>query len=59
MYEIQDNIFLHSKQCDPKQSQNHQLYWTDFTKHGPIGNQAARHAEVSIDQAEDIKKVKM
>lgn len=38
MYEIQDNIFLHSKQSDPKQSQNHQLDWTDFTEHCPVGN---------------------
>lgn len=51
MYEVKDDIFLHSKQCDPKQSENHQLDWTDFTKHGPVGDQAAGHTEVSIDQA--------
>lgn len=38
MYEIQDYKFLHSKQCDPKQSQDQQLDWTDFTKYCPVGN---------------------
>lgn len=52
VYEIQDNIFLHSEQCDPKQSQDQQLDWTDFTQYCPVGNQAARHTEICIDQAE-------
>lgn len=38
VYEVQDYVLLHCKQCDPKQSQNHQLDWTDFAQHRPIGN---------------------
>lgn len=37
MYDTHDNIFIHSKQCDAKQSQNQQLDITDFTKHRPVG----------------------
>lgn len=51
MYKIKDDVLLHGKQCDPKQSQNHQLDWADFTQNCPVGNQAAGHAEVRIDQA--------
>lgn len=59
MYKAEDNIFFHSKQCDPKQSQNHQLDWTDFTKNCTVGNKAAGHTEVSINQAGKRNKVKM
>lgn len=38
VYEVQDYVLLHCKQRDPKQSQNHQLDWTDFAQHRPIGN---------------------
>lgn len=53
VYEIEDYIFLHSIQRDPKQSHNHQLDWTDFTQHCPVSNQAGGHTEVCVDQAED------
>lgn len=59
MYKAEDNIFFHGKQCDPKQSQNHQLDWTDFTKNCTVGNEAAGHTEVSINQAGKRNKVKM
>lgn len=51
MYKIKDDVLLHCKQRDPKQSQNHQLDWADFTQNCPVSNQAAGHAEVRIDQA--------
>lgn len=59
MNEVQDNVFLHSKQCDPKQSHNHQLDRTDFTQHRPVGDQASGHTEVSVDQAEEGKENQM
>lgn len=52
MYKIQDDVLLHCEQCDPEQSQNHQLDWADFTQNCTVGNQAAGHTEVRIDQAE-------
>lgn len=53
MYKIEDDVLLHRKQCDPKQSQNHELDWADLTQNRPVGDQAAGHTEVRIDQAEN------
>lgn len=53
MYKIEDDVLLHRKQCDPEQSQNHELHWADFTQNRAVGDQAAGHTEVCIDQAEN------
>lgn len=55
MYEIQDDVFFHGEQRDSKQSQNHELDWTDLPQHRSVGDQTARHAEISIDQTEEGK----
>lgn len=50
MKEIEDDVFLHSKQRDAKQGDDHQLDRTDFSQEGTIGDQGAGTAEVCIDQ---------
>lgn len=57
MYEVQDNVFFHSKQRNSKQSQNHQLDWTDLPQHRPVGNQTACHTEICIDQAKGEEEI--
>lgn len=58
MYQIKDDVLLHCKQCDPEQSQNHQLDRADFTQNRPVCNQAPGHAEVRIDQALKTQEIK-
>lgn len=49
MKEVEDDIFLHSIQCDAKQGDNHHLDWAYFSQEGTEGNQNATTAEICID----------
>lgn len=55
MDEIQDDVFLYSKKCYSKQSQNHQLDRADLSQQSSIGDQAASYTEICIDKAEERK----
>ena len=37
MYEVDDDVLLHGKQSDPKQSEHHQLHRADLTQHSTVG----------------------
>lgn len=52
MKQVQDDVFLHRKQRDTEQSQNHQLDRADFPEEGAVGDQRAGDTEVCIDEAE-------
>lgn len=49
MYETQDDVFIHSVQCDAKQSEDQQLDWADFSQQCSVGDQASSHTEICID----------
>lgn len=55
MYEIQDDVFLHSIQCNAKQSEDQQLDWADLSQQRTVGDQASSHTEICVDQAEERK----
>lgn len=50
MKEVEDDVFLHSKQRDAKQGDNHQLDGAHFPQEGTVGDQRAGTAEVCVDQ---------
>lgn len=50
--QVQDDVFLHGKQRDAEQSQNHQLDRADLPEEGAVGDQGAGHTEVCVDEAE-------
>lgn len=52
MKQGQDDVFLHGKQRDTEQSQNHQLDRADFPKEGAVGDQRGGDTEVCVDEAE-------
>lgn len=50
MKEVEDDEFLHGKQCDAKQGHHQQLDRAYFSQEGTVGDQRASAAEVCIDQ---------
>lgn len=56
MKKIQDDKFLHGKQSDSKQGDDHQLHRADFTQDGSVGDQRAGAAEIRIYQTAKKKK---
>lgn len=56
MKEVEDYVFLHSKQCDAKQGDNHQLDGAHFAQQGAVGDQRGGNAEVSVDQTVGEKR---
>ena len=51
VYDGQDDVLLHGVQGDPEQGEHQQLHGADLPQHRPVGDQAAGHAEVGVDQA--------
>ena len=55
MQQVEDDVLLHSKQCDAKQCEHQKLDWADFPQQRPVGDQAPGHTEVCVDQADWTK----
>lgn len=51
MKQVEEDVLIHCKECDLKQSHDEELYGAGFAQDGSKGNAHRTHAEISIDQA--------
>jgi len=49
--QVEEDVLIHCKECDLKQSHDEELYGAGFAQDGSKGNAHRTHAEISIDQA--------